>query len=399
MVDMARLSSLHVEFTFFGSTGIPPPWGVLQTAIIKSPQLGSNLRTVTFVGSLYMACMVAFGLVSVRLTRMFGIRKTSLTAVAIFGLGLICTSFTLDNIGGLFAITEVVVGPGTSVLYTTTNSLPLQWFSHKLGTANGLVKAGGGIGATALPIAAQTLIDKVGLPWTFRVFGCLVLVTGIPSALLLKRRTDSPVARFDWSSLRNVTFLTLAMAGAIGVFALFMPPFFLPLFASSIGLASSTGAALVACFGASTAVGRFLGGWTCDRIGAFNSLAITALINSLSMLAIWPVSSSLPPLFIFAIVNGYANGSFFVCLPTAVAALVPGSAAESISLMTSFWTPGYLLGPPVAGILLEATHAAESTSIKAYRAAIFYAAGVGVLATLLIIFSRMRLDTKIIKKL
>ncbi|KAJ9663649.1 hypothetical protein H2198_000661 [Neophaeococcomyces mojaviensis] len=387
-------------FLLFWINGYSTAWGVLQTAIVKSPQLHANVRTITFVGSLYMACMVAFGIASVRLMRSFGVRNTCLIAITLFGLGMIFTSFTLDHLGGLFCITGVLVGLGTSLLYTATNSLPLQWFSSKLGTANGLVKAGGGVGATVLPIAAQALIDKVGLQWTFRIFGSLILITGIPCALLLKERTRTGQAsRFDWSMLKNVPFLALAMAGAVGVFALFVPPFFLPLFASSIGLSASTGAGLVAGFGASTAVGRLLGGWVSDRIGALNALAITALVNCLSMLAIWPVSASLPPLFIFAIVNGCANGSFFVGLPTAVAVLAPGSAAASISLMTSFWTPGYLLGAPLAGILIEATGAAEASSIEPYRAAIFYAAGVGVLSTFLVVLSRLRLDTKLIKKL
>lgn len=384
----------------FWMNGYTTAWGVLQTAIVKSPDVHFNVQTITFVGSLYMACMVGFGLASMRMMNALGVRYTCLSAVLLFGLGLVATSFTLDNLGGLFCIAGVLVGLGTSLLYTATNILPIQWFSSKLGTANGLVKAGGGVGATVLPLAAQALIDKVGLQWTFRIFGFLILLTGIPCALLLKERTRTRrAARFDWSLLKNVPFLALAMAGAIGVFGLFVPPFFLPLFASSIGLSTSTGAGLVAGFGASTAVGRLLGGWICDRIGAFNTLAITALINSLSMLAIWPVSASLPPLFIFSIVNGCANGSFFVGLPTAAAALAPGSAAASISLMTSFWTPGYLLGPPLAGILIEATGAAEASSIEPYRAAIFYAAGVGVLATVLIVLSRMRLDKKLIKKL
>lgn len=144
------------------------------------------------------------------------------------------------------------------------------------------------------------------------------------------------LSRFDWSLLKNVPFLTLTMAGAVGVFALFAPPFFLPLFASSIGLSSSISAGLVGGFGTATAVGRILGGRTCDQIRTLNTMLITYIINCLSMLAIWLVSMSLPPVFIFAIVNGYANGSFFVGLPTAVAAIAPHSAAASISLIVLF---------------------------------------------------------------
>ncbi|KAM0542651.1 hypothetical protein ACHAPJ_012683 [Fusarium lateritium] len=384
----------------FWINGYTTAWGVLQAAIVQSPQLQTDIRTITFVGSLYMACMVAFGLASIRLTREFGIRYTSLAATVLFGSGLILTSFTLQHLAGLFCIAGLLVGLSTSLLYTATNTLPIQWFSSKLGTANGLIKAGGGVGATVLPLATQALIEKAGLKWTFRALGFMILATGIPCALLLKDRARSgSTSRFDWSQLKSIPFLTLTMSGAIGVFALFVPPFFLPTFASSIGLSASTGAGLVAGFGASTAVGRLVGGWLCDYIGAFNTLALAAFMNSLSMLAIWPVSSSLPPLFAFAIINGCANGSFFVALPTAVAALAPGSAAASISLMTSFWTPGYLMGAPLAGILIESAGAAEASSIEPYKAAIFYAAGVGSLATFLIVASRLSLSKVLIKRL
>jgi MFS family permease len=384
----------------FWINGFTTSWGILQTAIVKSPELRADLRAITFVGSLCMACTVAFGLASVRIMRSLGIWVTGLIAITLFGLGLVVTSFTLEHLAGLFCVAGVLVGSGMSILFTATNSLPVQWFSGKLGLANGIVKAGGGLGATVLPLAAQALIDRTGLQWTFRIFGFLVLATGIPSVLLLKERGSAAAAsRFDWSLLKNIPFLAVTMAGAATVFALMVPPFFLPLFASSIGLSTSIAAGLVAGFGGSTTVGRLLGGWLADRIGAFNALAISEFIYSLTMFAIWPVSSSIVPLFIFAILNGCANGGAFVGLPTAVAALAPGSAAASISLMTFFWTPGYLLGTPLAGILIEATGADEAASIGPYRAAIFYGAGVGGLAFLLALVSRMNLSSKIWKKL
>lgn len=259
--------------TFFWINGYTTAWGVLQTAILRSPSLHTNVRTITFLGSLYMTCMVAFGIASIRVMRSFGIRVTVVAATLAFGLGLMATSFTLEHLGGLFCVAGVLVGLATSLLYTATNSMPLQWFSARLGIANGLVKAGGGVGATVLPLAAQALIDRFGLRWTFRIFGIPIVVTGVPCALVLKERsTSGSLSRFDWSLLKNVPFLTLTMAGAVGMFASFVPPFFLPLFASSIGHSASIGAGLVGGFGAATAVGRVLGGWTCDRLGAFNTM-------------------------------------------------------------------------------------------------------------------------------
>lgn len=385
----------------FWTNGYTTTWGVLQTAILQASQLEVDVRTLTFVGSLALACIVAFGILAVRLMKTFGARYTCLVALMLFSSGPILTSFTLNNLGGLFCTAGALVGLGSSTLYTAGNSLPVQWFSGKLGTANGLVKVGGGLGATVLPIAAQGLIDAIGLPWTFRTFGVLMLATGVPSVLLLKERAPTAsTARMDWSMLKDIPFLCLCLAGAVSTFALFVPPFFIPLFAHSIGLSSSTGAGLVAGFGLSTTIGRMLSGVACDKIGALNTLAITMLTNAISMLAIWPVSSSLTPLVIFAAINGAGNGSFFVAMPTAIAALSgPGLASGAMSIGTSFWTPGYLLGSPIAGILISSTGAASSSSIEPYRAAIFYAGGVSLAGLAFVFISRFKVDIKVLKKL
>jgi len=381
--------------------GYATTWGVLQTAILQKSDLKVDIRTLTFVGSLALACVVSCGMLSVRLIKVIGARYACLVAVLLFSSGPILTSFTLDNIGGLFCTSGVLVGLGSSILYTAGNSLPVQWFSSKLGTANGLVKAGGGIGATVLPIAAQGLVDAIGLPWTFRTFGLLMLATGVPSALLIKERGPTgSVARMDWSLLKSIPFLCLCLAGAVSTFAIFVPPFFIPLFANSIGLSSSTGAALVAGFGISTTIGRMLSGVACDKIGALNTVAITMLTIAVSMLAIWPVSSSLAPLIVFAAINGAGNGSFYVAMPTAMAALArPDLASGAMSLATSFWTPGYLLGAPIAGILISATGAASSSSIEPYRLAIFYAGGVSVAGLAFVSITRFKMDMKVLKKL
>lgn len=392
---------LACGFLTFWSNGYITSWGVLQAAILQSASLQVDVWTLSFVGSLALACIVAFGMLSVRVMKTFGIRYTCLVAVMLLGLGPILTSFTLDNLGGLFCTAGALVGITSSILYTASNSLPVQWFSSKLGTANGLVKAGGGVGATVLPIAAQGLINAVGLPWTFRTFGFLILATGLPSAMLLKERTRTiSTARIDWSMLKDAPFLFLCFSGAVSTFALYVPPFFIPLFARSMGLSPSTGAGLVAGFGLSTTFGRALSGVVCDKLGPLNTLALTMLVNAVSMLAIWPVSRSLAPLVLFAGINGIGNGSFFVALPTAISALSgPGLASGAMSIGTSFWTLGDLLGTPIAGILIASTGAATSSRIDPYRAAIFYAGGISLAGLALVVTSRLGVNTKVLKKL
>ena len=123
-----------------------------------------------------------------------------------------------------------------------------------------------------------------------------------------------------------------------------MPPFFLPLYASSLHLAASAGAGLVAGFNLSSAVGRLISGLLCDVIGPLNSLFLTLIISALSMLVLWPASTSLGPLIAFVIINGAANGGFFATMPT-VAGTVFGSVRVSVAMgmIVSGWAGGYLL--------------------------------------------------------
>lgn len=385
----------------FWTNGFASTFGVWQANILRSSYLHVQTSQITFVGGLALACLVAFGVPSVQLFSKFGARRVCVISSIFLSAGPILTSFTLSNLGGLFCTAGVLSGAASCVLYTASNSVPVQWFSSKLGLANGLIKAGGGVGATVLPVIAQKLIDSVGLPWAYRIFGFLMLVTTLPASLLIKERAPvSSSLRVDLSSLRkNISFLCLTVSGGIIVFALYVPPFFLPLFSQSIGLPPSTGAALVAGFGASTTVGRLISGFACDRIGPLNCLVLTAAINAISMLAIWPVSDSLGTLVLFAVLNGCGNGSFFVAMPTAIAAVAgPGVASSAMSIGTSFWSPGYLLGTSIAGILITSTGADKASNIEPYRAAIFYSGGVALAGGLFAIVSRFQVDHKINKK-
>jgi len=122
----------------------------------------------------------------------------------------------------------------------------------------------------------------------------MTLALGLPAAWMLKDRVPLKNVPFvDWFMFRSIPFVATFVASAIGVFALFVPPYYLPLFARSIGLSSSTGAGLVAVFNACNAIGRFAAGPLCDKIGPLNMFVITMVLNAVSMLAIWPVSNSL----------------------------------------------------------------------------------------------------------
>ena len=337
-------------FTFWLS-GITGSWGVLQAALLRSQLDTTSTSTISFVGTLGLACIVAFGVFGVRLIRLVGARTVALLGVTLLASGEFFSSFTTTNLGGLFACSGLVYGLGACLLYSVSNILPTQYFVARLGLASGIIKMGGGIGAAVLAIAIDKMIGQVGIPWTFRILGLCSFATSVPAAWFVRERVPiGKVPLVDFSIFRNLAFTAIFCAGAIGTFALFVPPYFLPLVAQSIGLSSSTGAGLVGAFNACTAVGRFISGWMSDSVGPVNMLLLAMALNAVSMLAIWPVSNSLAPLVVFAMFNGLANGAFFTLYPVVVASTAArvensdsGRVVIAIGMSITGWTGGYLM--------------------------------------------------------
>lgn len=127
------------------------------------------------------------------------------------------------------------------------------------------------------------------------------------------------------------------------------------------------------------------------------------VVNAASMLAIWPVSNTLAPLVLFAMLNGVTNGCYRTTQPTVVAGIFgPARAAVAMSMSVTGWSAGNLMGAPIAGYLLRAaggsTKEVAGQGINVYRPAIFYAGGMAAVSSLCVLFARMAVEKKFRKR-
>ena len=175
--------------------------------------------------------------------------------------------------------------------------------------------------------------------------------------------------------------------------------YYIPLMAQEIGLTSSTGALMTAGFNISATLGRFGAGPLCDKLGPLNTLLLATTLNTATMAAIWPFASSLPPLVVFAVLNGIANGAFFTSFPTVVASIVDvQEGAMALSMAMTGWSAGYLMGTPIAGYLLHPFKDASS-AIDPFRGAIWYSAGISCTAAIATAVARLKRNSKLLKRL
>ncbi|TFB01375.1 putative transporter [Trichoderma ghanense] len=372
-------------------------WGVIQGALVEKGL--STPATLSYVGSLAVSLISCMAILNARIIRAIGAQRTTFLGILLLGVSEIISSFTLSNLAGLFITSGVILGLGISLCFMAVSATPAQYFSKKRGLANGIVFAGGGLGGATTSFFLDAVIRRLGTAWAYRILGFVTLATGLPAAWLVKERSPVKTASFiEWRLFRDLEFVIIFAAGAIATFPLLVPPFFIPLYSRSVGLSSSTGAGLLAGFNLSSAAGRILCGFFCDKFGALNVLFCSLLINAVTMLALWPASTTLAPLTVFVVLNGAANGGFFSTMPTVVGNVF-GSQRVSVAMamIVTGWGGGYLMGSPIAGYLLDA-YGGTGSGFQAYRPAITYAGCMGLGATGLVAFARLRKNRSLIAK-
>ncbi|KAI1277518.1 major facilitator superfamily domain-containing protein [Xylaria sp. FL0933] len=372
-------------------------WGIIQGALVQDGL--SSPAVLSFVGALGPTLLAAVAILNSRIMRMIGVRYTGMLGIFLIGLAEILASFAVNSVPGLFITEGVLLGLGFGLTFIVTSTGPAQYFSKKRGLANGVVFAGGGLGGAVLSLALDPLIRSAGPAWAFRTLGLSTIATGLPAAWFLKERTTIRRGGFvEWRLFKDLNFVFVFIAGAIGTFPLLVPPFFIPLFANAIGLSSATGAGLLAGFNFASAVGRVLSGILCDKIGPLNALFLALSLAAISMLAVWPVSTTLAPLAVFSVVNGMANGGFFSTMPTVVGNCF-GSARVTVAMgmIVTSWSGGYLLGAPIAGYLLDA-YGGQDGGFQAYRPAMFYAGSLALGAAGFVELVRFRSNRNLFAK-
>ncbi|KAA1471240.1 MFS general substrate transporter [Dentipellis sp. KUC8613] len=377
---------------FFG--GLTYSWGVVQAKLTAS-HVASDAQ-LSFIGSTCIACISFAALVNARIIRWMGTRNAALLGCFFLGTGQFLNSWTVNSYGGLFFTNGVVMGFGTSLCFMACGSLPSQYFQRRRGLANGFVFAGNGLGGAIVSISMNSLIDRVGLAWAFRILGIITLVVTLPTAMLLRERTRRATVTIEWRLFQDPKFLLLFIGSGIATFPLLVPPFFVPLYAHSVGTSAALASGLLAVFNFASAVGRVSFGVLSDKVGPITALAFALLLNSVSMLAIWPVSASVAPLVVFIVLNGAGNGGFFATMPSVVGHMYGHSRVSSaLAMIVTGWASGYLLGSPVAGWLLEA-YGGSNAGRAAFRPAIYFAGSLSVASTGLILAMRQLLAKKVL---
>lgn len=315
------------------------------------------------------------------------------------------------------------VGLGFGILYVPSLAIVSASFcARKRPLATGISAAGSSIGGVVYPVVFRTVVDSYGFGWACRTIallnGLLLVVActlfqpvgdgradaetgtlssedtqdeGAPPSGATTKTTTEPF--FDATALRDARFVLFSLAMALLWLGVDVPYFYLPGLARDRGLAESQGDYLVAGLNAASLVGRVGAGLVAGG-RAVGPLALWhgAVGVSVVLLACWgTVLRRLPEMAVFVALYGLATGAVMGLFAPALLVLSPdlrrvGARLGMVSLLSG---AGFLVGPPIAGAVLQATGGYAAQSAFAGSA---YAAGF-IVITVVVWLHRRRRDS------
>ncbi|PWN27573.1 MFS general substrate transporter, partial [Jaminaea rosea] len=373
---------------FLITLGLVNSYGVLSSLLFSRGY--ATASTLGWIGSLMTCCVSLLGIPCAWLVSHYGARRVALAGAALAGAGQLGTSFTFSAPVWTLFLAQGTFGMAYALLFWSTNALAAQWFARRRGMALGIVYSGSGVGGAVFAIALGKLERRVGLEWAIRVLaGTAWLGLGV-AAWGVREKGRAAVHVPSWRYFRDWNFTLIFLATALSSFVLYIPPYYLPTFATAVGYDASVGAYLVAGFSLANALGRLGFGLLADLRGAVTSLLLAMTITGVSILTMWVVAGdNLGLLVAFLLINGACTGALISLQPTVNASLFSvGEMGVTMSMVLFSRVPGTLLGPPAAGWILDASAKSGGLSADSFRPALFLFGSITLVAAALMLVMR-----------
>lgn len=320
-------------------------------------EFGAGQAATSAVFSITSFLYFMLGSVSGMAVDRFGPRRVLLVGAGALGLGLLLTS-RVSALPVGYVTYGLGVGIGVACGYVPMVATVTGWFERQRATALGIAVSGIGVGTVAIAPLAAALIGRYGWRATYLVFGIAAAVLLTVCAFVvapppLAEGVAAPVPALG-AAVRSRPFRLLYASVILLSLALFVPFVYLAPYAESHGVGAVAAAGLVGVIGAASIAGRLLIGPLADRVGALVAFRLCYLLIGGSY-ALWLAGTSYGLLVAFAIVLGVGYGGFVALSPAVIADLV-GTAALGGLIGLTYTGAGFggLVGPPLAGVVIEA---------------------------------------------
>jgi len=313
----------------------------------------------------YTMAMIGFafgGVAMGRLADRFGIVFPAILGSVLLGGGYIAASYA-PNIWTLDAA-HFLIGVGASGTFGPIISDMSHWFRKRRGIAIAIASSGNYLSGAVWPPIIQYFIETSGWRATHLGIGILCIITMIPLALMMRRR--SPIehveigatggtARGTLSLKPNTLQALLAIGGIACCVAMAMPQVHIVAYCGDLGYGPARGAEMLSLMLGLGLIARVASGSIADKIGGLSALMIGSALQAFALL-LYLGFNGLTSLYIVSGLFGLFQGGIIPMYAVIVREYFPPKDAgvrTGIALMFALF--GMALGGWMSGAIFDLT--------------------------------------------
>jgi MFS family permease len=286
-----------------------------------------------------------------------------LGAIAL-GIGYVATSFAPSLM--LFGVAHaLMIGMlGGAVTFGPLIADISHWFVKNRGIALGVAASGNYLAGAVWPPVVDYLIGEVGWRDAQQIIGAFCVVTLIPMALALRRRSPvghapapTPVTRPDGRAPIPSPILQglLIVAGLACCIAMAMPQVHIVALCIDLGYDSQRGAEMLSLMLITGVISRLAFGALADRIGALWTLLVGSTLQAITLLLFLPFDG-LMSLYVVSALFGLSQGGIVPTYALIVRQFFPAAeAGVRVGLVLSATLVGMGLGGWLTGVIYDLT--------------------------------------------
>jgi len=345
----------------FCTFGFASSFGVFEDYYVTAG--ASTSSNISWIGSLQLFFLFFMGLPAGRLFDAGYFHHATAFGTVLYVFSLMMLSIAdPKKYYQLILAQGVSAGLGMGFLLVPALSVQSHHWRRRRSLAMGICLTGSSTGGIIYPIMLNRLFHNgVGFAWgvraaAFMTLGLLIianfcLTTRLPSA---KQRPKGSGPKPNIVAILTDPPYMVANVGAfLGLWGVFLPYFYLQLFANAHKLSNTLAFYTIAILNAASIIGRTIPNATADRIGSFNTIIpVTVIIGAL----VFVMFAATTPggLIVFAIIYGIFSGAFISLLPPMLASFSrsPDEMGLRIGFGYCFSALAMLTGTPIDGALL-----------------------------------------------
>lgn len=343
----------------FATFGYVNAFGVYQSYYVGA--LHQSDSAISWVGSVQLWLQLSMGIVVGPIFDMGYGRILVAVGSIVYVVAIFMTSLCKEY-WQIFLAQGLAAGLGLGITFIPIIGVIPHWFKRRRALATGIVVSGSSVGGICFPIMLNKLFASIGYAKGVRASGYIILGCMILANILVKPRIPGRKYRPahmqfpapDMKAiLRHDAYWATIAGGFLIIWGLFMPIFYLQVYAETHGINKSLAFYSLSILNAGSVFGRTIPNLLADTYGPFNMLIIASVGAGAMIFAMFG-ATNVAGVVCFALFYGFFSGAYVSLLPGCFASLSShlGEVGVRMGFAWSIVSLAGLTGPPINGALL-----------------------------------------------